>query len=190
MLVLDLDHPDRIAIAEIREEPLRLALAVVLDDGVRRAQDRVRRAVVLVERDDPRSRKVLLELDDVADVGGPEAVDRLVRVSHRADVSVLAAQELEQAVLRVVRVLVLVDEDVAERLLPLGECVGEALEHLHRQHEQVVEVDRVRRVEAPLVEVVRLRDGLVPERGDPRHRLVGLHELVLHARDLRVDAAR
>ena len=78
----------------------------------------------------------------------------------------LAAEELEEPVLRVVRVLVLVDEDVAERLAPALERLREALEDLHREHEQVVEVDGVRGVEAALVELVRLRDRLVPERRD------------------------
>ena len=98
----------------------------------------------------------------------PEAVDRLVLVSHCAHVPVLAAQELQEAVLRVVRVLVLVDEDVAERLPPALERLGEALEDLHREHEDVVEVDGVRGVEAALVQLVRLGDGLVPERRDAR----------------------
>ncbi len=89
-----------------------------------------------------------------------------------------------------VRVLILVDEDVAERLLPALEGLREALEHLHREHEHVVEVDRVRGVQAALVEVVRLGDGLVPERGDALERLLRRHELVLHPRDLRVDPAR
>ena len=130
VLVLDLDDADGIALAEVGEELLRLALAVVLDDRVGRAEDRVRRAVVLLERDDPRAGEVALELHDVADVRAAERVDRLVRVADGADVPVLAAEELEQPVLRVVRVLVLVDEDVAERLLPARERLGEALEHL------------------------------------------------------------
>ena len=89
-----------------------------------------------------------------------------------------------------VRVLVLVDEDVAERLAPALERLGEALEDLHREHEQVVEVDGVRGVEAPLVQLVRLGDGLIPERGDAARVLLRRDELVLRARDLRVDAAR
>ena len=117
-------------------------------------------------------------------------VDRLVLVADRADVPVLAAEELEEAVLRVVRVLVLVDEDVAERLAPALERLGETLEDLHREHEQVVEVDGVRGVEAALVQLVRLRDRLIPERRDARRVLLRRDELVLRARDLRVDAAR
>ena len=190
VLVLDLDHAHRLPLAELGEEVLRLPLAVVVDDRVGRAEDRVGRAVVLLQGHDARAREVLLELDDVADIGRTEAVDRLVPISDGADIAVLRAQELEQAVLGVVRVLVLVDEDVAERALPLLARFRETLQRLNREHEHVVEVDRVRGVQAALVDVVRLRDRLVPERGDARERLVRRHELVLHARDLRVDPAR
>ena len=190
VLVLDLDRAHGISLAEVGEEPLRLALGVLLDQLVRGAQDRVRRAVVLLERDDLRPGEVLLELEDVADVRGPEAVDRLILVPDGADVPVLAAQELQESVLRVVRVLVLVDEDVAERLAPALERLGEALEDLHGEHEHVVEVDGVRGVEAALVQLVGLRDRLIPEGRDPRRVLLGRDELVLRAGDLRVDASR
>ena len=66
----------------------------------------------------------------------------------------LLGQQLQEAVLRVVRVLVLVDEDVAKRVLPLLARLGEALEHVDREKEHVVEVDRVRREEALLVQLV------------------------------------
>ena len=190
MLVLDLDDADGVTLAEVGEQVLRLPVGVVLDDRVGRAQDRVGRAVVLLQRDDVRSGEVGLELRDVADVGSPERVDRLVLIADGADVLVLGAEELEKPVLRVVRVLVLVDEDVAERSLPARERLGEALEDLHREHEHVVEVDGVRGVQAALVELVHLRDGLVPERRDARDVLLRRHELVLRPGDLRVDAAR
>src|SRR5207253_9798843 len=62
VLVLDLRHLDRLALAELGEEVLLLALAVVDDHCVRRAQDRVRRAVVLLERDRARAVEVALEV--------------------------------------------------------------------------------------------------------------------------------
>ena len=137
-----------------------------------------------------RAGEVALELEDVADVGAAEAVDRLVRVADHEDVAVLLGEELEQAVLGVVRVLVLVDEDVAERLLPLLARLREALEDVDREQEQVVEVDGVRGEEALLVEVVDLGDGLVVEARDALGVLVRADERVLRVRDLRVDAAR
>ena len=82
----------------------------------------------------------------------------------------LAGQQLEQDVLRVVRVLVLVDEHVAERLRPALARLGEALQDVDRQHQQVVEVDRVRGEQAALVEAVDVGDGLVVEARDARSR--------------------
>ena len=114
----------------------------------------------------------------------------LVRIADDADVLVLFGQDLEQPVLRVVRVLVLVHQDVAEGLLPALAGLGEALEHLDDEHQHVVEVDGVRGVEAALVELVHLGDRLVVERRDALAVVGGRDELVLRVRDLRVDAAR
>ena len=62
----------------------------------------------------------------------------------------LLREQLQQPVLRVVRVLVLVDEDVPERRLPLLRRLGEALEDVDGEEEHVVEVDGVR-LEEPLL---------------------------------------
>ena len=102
----------------------------------------------------------------------------------------LGGEELQQPVLRVVRVLVLVDEDVAESVLPVGERLREALERLDGEHQHVVEVDRVRAVQPPLIALVHLGNRLVVERRDAAHVLVGPEQLVLGVRDLAVDPAR
>ena len=102
----------------------------------------------------------------------------------------LFGHELQEPVLRVVRVLVLVDEDVAERRLPLLARLGEVLEELDREEEHVVEVDGVRGEHAALVELVRVRDGLVVEGRDALAVLLRADEVVLRGRDLGVDAAR
>ena len=75
----------------------------------------------------------------------------LIRIADGADVVMLLGEQLQQPILRVVRVLVLVDEDVAKRLLPLLAHVGEALQHVDREHEQVVEIDGVRGEQASLI---------------------------------------
>jgi hypothetical protein len=190
VLVLDLDDAHRLTLPQLAPKVLRLPLAVVRNDCIRRAQDRVRGAVVLLERDHTGAAEVALELEDVADVRSAEGVDRLVGIADDEDVLVLAREQLEEAVLRVIRVLIFVDEHVAERLLPAGASLGEAVEHLHREHQQVVEVDGVRGVEPLLVEVVGVGDCLVVEGRDPGAIFLWADELILRHRDLRVDAAR
>ena len=92
VLVLGLDDAHRLALAEVRPEVLLLAVAVVRDDVVGDLQDRVRRAVVLLERDHLRVREVAFELEDVADVCASEGVDRLVRVPDRHQVLVISTR--------------------------------------------------------------------------------------------------
>ena len=88
-----------------------------------------------------------------------------------------------------VRVLILVDEDIAERLAPALARLGKALEHVDGEHEQVVEVDGVGGVQASLVEQVHVGDGLVEERRDALVELLRPDEVVLLARDHGVDTA-
>ena len=67
-----------------------MAARVLGDDRVGRVEDRLGGAEVLLEHDHLGVGEALLELQDVAHVGGAEAVDRLVRVAHHAEVAVLA----------------------------------------------------------------------------------------------------
>ena len=82
------------------------------------------RAVILLEPDDLRRREILLEAQDVADLGAPPAVDRLVVVADAAEIAMALRQQPQPQILRDVGVLILVDQDVAEALLILGEDVG------------------------------------------------------------------
>src|SRR5260221_276606 len=78
VLVLELADDREIAGAGIGPEVLPEPLLVVRDDGVRDREDALRRAVVLLQSDDLGVGEVLLEVKDVAYVGAPEAVHRLV----------------------------------------------------------------------------------------------------------------
>ena len=79
VLVFGLVTHDRRAIALFGPEVLRSPGRVVGDDGVGRVEDALRRAVVLVEDDDRRVGKRLLELREVAVIGPAELVDGVVR---------------------------------------------------------------------------------------------------------------
>ena len=98
------------------------ALERARDERVRRVEDRLRRAVVLLERDDLRSRELLREVENVAEAGAAERIDALRVVADDGDVAVRAAHPAEDARLEKVRVLVLVDENV---VVQSGDAVGE-----------------------------------------------------------------
>ena len=182
---------DERTIARVGPQALRTAPLVLRDDGVRGGEDVLRRAVVLFEEDRARTREVALELFDVADRRTAEGVDRLVGVADDGELGgrdpVLAVpdEETDEHVLRVVRVLILIDEDVAETpVIVLGE-EAVAGEELHGPHDEVVEIEGVRfahpflvfevgvgddlrdRVLRRGVGVLLRRDELVLEVGDP-----------------------
>ena len=77
------DVPDDLGAAALRgPQVLRPPLRVAGDDGVRRGQDGLGGAVVLLQHDRAGLRIVPLELDDVADGRAAEGVDRLVGVTR------------------------------------------------------------------------------------------------------------
>ena len=166
MLVVGLDHADGLAVAELAPEPLLDPARVVLDDGVRGIQDALRGAVVLLEAHDARIREVALEVEDVADVGAAPGVDRLVGVADDEHVAVGVGEQAHDPVLRVVRVLVLVDQQMVERALPALAHVVEALQQVDAAHQEVVEVHGVGRVQAPLVQLEDVGHDLVEEVAD------------------------
>ena len=172
------------------------------DHRVGGGEDRLGGAVVLLELDHARVGEVLLEVEDVAHVGAPEAVDRLAVVAHDRQVAValqahpttvrggLAAaadEQLQEPVLRVVGVLVLVHEHVAEGV---GVALAHLLEQLHHAHgakQQVVEVHRVHAVQLALVALVHVGHGLLEVVADPLAVRRRVAQLVLGGADLAVD---
>ena len=185
LVVGDVAH-DRVAGARVGPQPLVLAPGVLGDDRVGGGQDGLGRAVVLLQEHGRGVGVVDLEVEDVADVGAAEGVDRLVGVTHDAQLrrcqptrrgglgvahqrSVVAARDragragelAHQDVLRVVGVLVLVDQDVPEPAPVVLGDLRERLEQRHRRHDEVVEVEGVGLAEPFLVAGVGLGDLLV-----------------------------
>ena len=98
---------------------LALAAAVVADDCVGGIQNGLGGAVVLLQTNHSRPFVLLLKGEDVFDRRPPEAVDGLVVVAHHTDVFPLPRQRGGQQILQVVGVLILINEDIAELVLPI-----------------------------------------------------------------------
>ena len=137
-----LDDLDLLALIARRERLLADLLRVLLDDAVRGVHDVLRRAVVLLELEDLRVGEVVLEAQDVLDLRASERIDALRVVAHDADVRMVLGQAADDRVLREVRVLILVDQNVAELVLVFFQRVGEVPEQDIDVQQQVVEVHR------------------------------------------------
>ncbi len=90
------------------------AAFVMGDEGIGRIDDIARAAVVPLQAEDPGFLEILLEVEDIGDLGAAEGVDGLGIVPHHAEIPVRRRQFAEDDVLGQVRVLVLVHQDMAE----------------------------------------------------------------------------
>ena len=171
---------DAVAVAGVAPQGLLLAALVVLDDRVGSGEDRLGGAVVLLQQDRGRVGEVLLEVEDVADVGAAEGVDRLVGVTdhhqlgrlgprglvgvgvgQRGVVHPVGTELVDQGVLGVVGVLVFVDQHVPEPAPVDLPHLGVGPEELDGRHDQVVEVEGVRLPQALLILLVGRDVGLL-----------------------------
>ena len=80
------------------------------DDVRGGGEDVAGRAVIALQPDHLRARKIVLEAQNVVDLGAAPAVDRLFIVAHAADVLVALGEQPQPEILRHVGVLVLVDQ--------------------------------------------------------------------------------
>jgi hypothetical protein len=137
---------------------------------------------------------MLLEIEDVFHVGAAPSVDRLVIVADDADILAIAGEESHKLELSVVRVLILVDDDVAKALLPTLEDIGATLPKADDLANQIVEVERLKALKRRLVAREDLHRDLVVlvDAGAVSLRLApgfDVDECVLRGRDSRDDRA-
>ena len=189
LLVVRLQEDDLGPAGPVGPEALFLPRGVVPDDRPRRVEDPLRRTVVLLELHHGRARVVALEVEDVPHVRSAPAEHALVVVADDRQVLVEAGQVTEEDVLGAIRVLVLVDEDVAVAVLPALEGPIARLEQAAGQEQEVVEVDRVVLAEELVV-------ALPHDRGDAVELAAGIGgqvgrplELVLRGGDGGGDGA-
>ena len=108
------DHGGGLAALARGPQLLVVPLGRLRDDPVGGRQDRLRGAVVLLERAHRHVREPRREVEDVADLGRAEAVDRLRVVAHHRHAGAVRSQPGHDPGLDDIGVLVLVDEHLVE----------------------------------------------------------------------------
>ena len=108
---------DLLAGLVVGAQRLAEAALVVGDEVGGGGEDVAGGAVVALQPDHGRAGEVVLEAQDVVDLGAAPAIDRLVVVADAGDVAAALREQAQPQILRDVGVLVLVDEDVLEALL-------------------------------------------------------------------------
>ena len=125
-------------------------MLVVANNGIGRIQDIARRSIVFLELHRLAIRIIALEFQDVADVGAAPAVNGLVVVAHHHDVLVFRRQKLRYLVLRLIRILVFVHQQIAKTVLIGVQHIGVVFQEQVRVQKQIIEIEGVRRLQALL----------------------------------------
>ena len=189
----------RLRVLGVCEQRLAEPPLVVADQVRGGAQDMRGRAVVALQADHLGAGKILLEAQDVVDLGPAPAIDRLVVVADAADVRLRLApdrrarlcQQPQPQILRHVGVLVLVDQHVAEAVVIVGEHVGVGAQDGQRLQHQVAEVGGVQHLQPRLIGGVEFSAAPVGE-GAPVHlgHVSGRQPAVLPVVDIAGELAR
>ena len=139
--------PGRVGASEAALQPQ----AVGGDQRGCRVEDASGRAIAELEVDTACFGEVLVEAEDVLQLGAPPAVDGLVGVADGEHVVASFGELAQQDVLRQVRVLVLVDQDVREPFRPAFADIGHVVQQPDGGQEQIVEVEGVAGAQRALV---------------------------------------
>ena len=114
-----------------------------IDHAVGGGEDRLRRAVVAIERDDVgRRRELAREVEDVAHRRGAERIDRLRVVADDGEAAPVGLQRQQDRGLQAVGVLIFVDQHMVEAA---ADVVGERriAHRLRPVEQQVVVIEHV-----------------------------------------------
>ena len=153
------------------------------DQFVGHLQNRLRAAEVLRERDDLGVGEIAFEVEDVVDVGSAPFVNRLIRIAHDAQVGIILRQTAGDGVLGLVRVLIFIDQDVAETGIQLGPQFLVVFQGQGGPEQQIVEVQSVGGPHLLFVDLVDLGHDLAEEIACLAGKFVRSQQLILGLAD-------
>ena len=114
-------------------------------------------AIVLRQNNNGGLAKSTFKLVNIAQVRTTELVNALVAIAHHAYVLIQFSEQQHNAVLRLVGVLIFVNQDVLKALLVNAKNLWVLLKETHHIHQEVIEIHCTRTLEAQLILGINLR---------------------------------
>lgn len=125
----------------LRLEPFGNALFVLLDERIRHAQHFRRAAIILGHKNSLATLMCIGEIEQVPNISATPCINRLIRVAHDEQIAVVFNKLFHERDLQRVDILKLVDHDVLKTLLPLQRDIGEMVENMQRDNDEVVVIE-------------------------------------------------
>src|SRR5258708_23943634 len=183
LFVIRLMDSYRRARVVVGPERLLFAQFIRRDDGARDLQNGAGRAIVLFEHDDLEIGKVVLEVQNVANIGAAPGINRLVFVADNAQITAFFGQELDDFVLDDVGVLKLVDHNVLEAALVKSKHFRNFAEQVDRYTQEIVEIQGMIALQQFVVALVDARNRFLPLTIGAASKRFAVEQLALGVRD-------
>ena len=120
-----------------------LTAGIVADDLVCRGENVLRGAVVLLQTDGFGVPVLLLKFQNIRDGRTAEFIDTLVIVTDNTDVFIAARKQADEHILRMVGVLILITEHIAEFALIILQHILVLLKQLDGFHNNIIKIQRI-----------------------------------------------
>jgi hypothetical protein len=141
------------------------------------------RAVILLEGDDLRLRKILLKVEDIPHLRPSPAIDGLVIITDGTEVSVVFNHPFDQMVLDQVGILEFIHHDITTEVLIEAQALGETFEKNRYKEEEIPEIESVISAEIALIALINLGHLLFKDVELRRNILLRSDPLVLQMVD-------
>ena len=163
IFILILMKCDAHAFFIFRPEGLFLTAIIVTDHSIGRIQNGLGRPVVFLQLNHLGIRKMLLKIQNIADIGATELINGLVVIADHAKIAVLVCQHAYQLELDRVGILILIDHDITKPVLVKLQHIRCLLEKFYRLQKQVIKVHGLIMVESLLISRISVRDPQLAE---------------------------
>ena len=125
----------------VSNQRLFVSAAIVMDQLIREFNNLSCAAIVVLKPNNLGSRKLLLEPENVLHFSSAPTVNRLIIITHYAQIAMWADKRRDDLELHLVRVLILVDLHMIESILAALQYLWKLIEQLRGQQQQVIEID-------------------------------------------------
>ena len=173
-----------------RPKILALALDIVRHHRRGCLQNILRGTVVLLQAHNLGLGKIFLKLQNVANVGSPPGVNRLVLIAHGANVVSRPRQQPHKFILRTVGVLIFVDHDVLKTPVVVFADFGSGFQQTHGLKQEIVKIERVRLAQLFAVLLINLSHALGLRIGGLQVDLLGIEHMILGPGNMGQHGAR
>jgi len=160
-LIINAEINDLQTTLTVRPQPLVFPIPILADNSEHRIENHLNKSIILLKTHNTCLTEVLLEVQNVTQIGTPPLINKLIRITHNNNVAMNFNKTANQQILQTIDILVLVHHHVLK--LPNIKLAHllEGFEELNHLQQKVIEVERVNVLENLQIPFINLHDLLI-----------------------------